>query len=442
VLRSTSRRQSDSARSYLDFNSLSPALDSAAQLTAKTLGYPIAMINIIDRDSQYTLAQHGLPAKAGAVVPRSLSVCAHTVDARQIVAVDARSPGRSVFAENSSIWASMHEAGLSAYRGIPILGREGMAIGTLSVVDPEPRRGTDTDGTDHLLTLLAGTVQELLDAHRDRAHPPLDPAAAAEFAAAIADGEITAWYQPIVDLDSGRMVAVEALARWDHPTRGLLTPEQFVERAEASELIIDLDLAVLTRGLRDLSIWLSVDGALGLHVNVSGVHFAHPDCVERLISTVLEAGCSPKSVVVEITESVSFAASPTNSRFVADLRAAGFQVVLDDLGAGWSGLERLLELPFSGFKVDKAVTERLGARSGDAVMRSLHSLASVLGLDFIVEGVETVEQAQVVAGLGSVRGQGYWWSRPAPASKITDMLWRDTAADDRITRTERSSTAD
>ncbi|MDI9894164.1 EAL domain-containing protein [Rhodococcus sp. IEGM 1381] len=425
MLRSTARRQSDSARRYLDFSSLTPALDAAAQLTAVALGFPISMINIADSDSQYTLAQHGFPSSAGSVIPRAHTICAHTVDAGRIVAVeDAGTPGSSALPDDT-VRAMIMDAGLVAYLGIPIVGREGMVIGTLCVFDTEPHPVTEAH--EHLLTLLAGSVQEQLSAHRDRSYSPLDSASAAEFDAAISDGDIRPWYQPIVDLDSGRVVAVEALVRWNHPTRGLLTPDKFLDRIEASELIIDLDLAVLTQGLHDLLTWLPSESSLRLHVNLSGVHFAHHDCVDRLITTVHDAGCDPKSVVLEITESVSFAANPSNIRFVAELRDAGFGIVLDDLGAGWSGLERLLEFRLSGFKVDRAVTGRLGTRAGDAIIRSLHLLATDLKLDFTVEGVETAEQARAVAALSSARGQGYWWSRPVAAVDIPNLLSIDVS---------------
>lgn len=423
--RTSERRQNDSAQSYVDLANTSPALDMAAQLTAAALGFPISMINIIDRDSQYLLAQHGFPSGAGSVVPRVHTICAQTVEAARIVVVDdACTAGSSALAGELVVRETMLDAGLRAYAGIPILGREGMAIGTLCVFDTDPH--PVTDDLRHLLTLLAGTVEELLDAHRGHAHPPLDPAGAAGFAAAISDGQISPRYQPIVDLDSGRVVAVEVLARWNHPSRGPLTPDLFLDHIEGSELIIDLDLEILTLGLSDLLTWLPADDALRLHVNLSGMHFAHPDCVDRLIALVLDAGCTPRSVVLEITESVSFAANPANTRFVSELRDAGFGVVLDDLGAGWSGLERLLEFALSGFKVDKPVTERIGTRAGDAMMRSLHSLAADLELDFTVEGVETAEQAQLLTALGPVRGQGYWWSEPVPAAQITDLLHPDT----------------
>lgn len=430
MLRSTSRRQSDSARTYLDFDALSPALDAVAHLVADALGFPISMINIVDQDTQYTLAQHGIPAGAGAVIPRAHAVCAGTVDAAEIVAVDdAHTPGSStvVEAHGDSVRESMLASGFSAYVGAPILGREGMVIGTVCAFATEPHPVTDTH--KNLLALLARVVQERLGAHRDRAHRPMDPAGAAEFAAAITAGEIVPWFQPIVELDGGRVVAVEALARWDHPTQGFLEPGHFLERIEASELIIDLDLTILSHGLIALRTWLPDDAALRLHVNLSGVHFAHPDCVERLTSAVLNAECSPASVVLEITESVDFAASPANAHFVAELRRAGFGVVLDDLGAGWSGLERLLQLPLSGFKLDKAVTGRLGTRAGDAILRSLHSLAVDLGLDLTIEGVETAEQAKAVSALSSVRGQGYWWSRPVPAGSIASLLGRNLTLD-------------
>ena len=163
------------------------------------------------------------------MVTRAHTICAQTVDAARIAGVeDARTAASSTLDGELVVRETMLDAGLRAYAAIPILGREGMAIGTLCVFDPDPHHVTDDHR--HLLTLLAGTVEELLDAHRGHAHQPLDPGGAAEFATAISDGQISPRYQPIVDLDNGLVVAVEVLTRWNHPTSGLLTPDLFIER--------------------------------------------------------------------------------------------------------------------------------------------------------------------------------------------------------------------
>lgn len=439
MLRSVTSRQSDSAKTYLDFSALSPALDAAAQLAALSLGFPISMINILDGDTQYTLAQFGSPAHAGNVVPRSRTVCANTVESTRIVEIaDAYSPhsqvgartatvhGLSVDPEPGSSQELLAESGLAAYVGIALTGREGLPIGVLCVFDTAPHPITDSQRD--LLPLLAVMVEEHLDSHRNRTPPVVGPTDAVELAAALAADEVAPWYQPIVDLDTGSVVAVEALARWNHPSRGVLGPANFIAVAETSELIIDLDLAVLGAGAVDLRAWLPIDPGLVLHVNLSGAHFAHPNCVDRLTSVVRAAGVDPGSVVLEITESVAFAVNSASAHFVGELRRIGFGVVLDDIGAGWSGLERLVQLPLTGFKVDKAVTDRLGTTAGDAMMRALHSLSVDLGMSLTVEGVETAEQARAVAALGSVQGQGYWWARPTVAASVADFLSRDLRA--------------
>ncbi|WP_037141416.1 EAL domain-containing protein [Rhodococcoides fascians] len=427
MLRTLRRRRSESARTYLDFTSRTTALDAAAELVADTLGFANAQINILDGSTMYVLADYG-PFTDTSVSNASqpATVCGYTIDAGHIVVIpDARrptatgDPGEPI---PPAVRQIMITHGALSYLGTALIGREGLPVGTLCVFDSAPHRVTDR--VTSRLELLATLVEELLDAHRDRSRPPLDHSGVAALNAALAAGEIVPWYQPIVDVETGFVVALEALARWDHPTRGLLTPAHFLDVAEASELIIDVDLCVIARSLADLRTWHEIDDTLRMHVNLSGAHFAHHDCIERLTTLVRAAGLTPASIVLEITEVWALIGNPSNTEFVTGLGRAGFEVVLDDLGTGWSSVDRFLEFPVAGFKVDKVVTDRLGTPEGDAVSAAFHTLATDLDLDLTVEGVETADQAQALVAMGSVHGQGYWWSRPIQASDVAGYLDR------------------
>lgn len=225
-----------------------------------------------------------------------------------------------------------------------------------------------------------------------------------------------------IDLRTGEVSALEALARWRHPRRGVLAPAEFIPLAEDTEIIIDLDLAVLRQAVVDFTRWHRQHRSLRLHVNLSSRHFDHPDCVERITAAVTDAGVSPAAVNLEVTETAALAAHPHDRSFLAELREEGFQIVLDDFGTGYSMLKHVLRLPIDGVKFGGAVAKALGTRPGDALVRALVSLAADLDLHTIIEGVRTPEHAAHVQALGCTHAQGYLWAPPLPATQIGELL--------------------
>jgi len=187
--------------------------------------------------------------------------------------------------------------------------------------------------------------------------------------------------------------------------------------AEDTEIVIDLDLAVLRHAVVDFARWQPQHPSLQLNVNLSGLHFDHPDCVERITAAITTSGVAPGAVNLEVTETTAMAAHSEDRGFLAELRERGFQILLDDFGTGFSSVKQMLRLPVDGIKLDRAVTAAVGTRVGDAVVRALVGLAADLDLSTVIEGVETPAQAARVQELGCTQAQGYLWTPPVPAAE-------------------------
>ncbi len=392
------RRRNDSAAHYRGLVASSSALRTTLTLAAESVAYPMIMLNILDEHLQHTLLTVGMDDRPSL----------HRTDVLCDLAADERGQ-----------LPSLHDSGIRAYVGIPLTGREGLPVGTLCLLDVAPHE-LGADGI-HTLTRFAAVVEEQLELLRRR-DPSPSHTTSDELAAALDADQIIPWFQPLVDLQTDTVVAFEALARWQHPTRGLLEPAEFLPLAEESDLIIDLDLAILARAVRQLRDWRSTHPGLRLTANLSGRHFQHPDCVDRLRETLRAAAVPPDAVILEVTETASFPVNDATIAHITALRTLGFQIFLDDFGTGYSTLQHLLHLPCDGIKIDGATTRTLGTPTGDALIRALAGLADELGKLVVVEGIETPAQAAKAQQLGATHGQGYLWSPPTP----TDAMHTDS----------------
>ncbi|MGK2884290.1 MAG: sensor domain-containing phosphodiesterase [Rhodococcus sp. (in: high G+C Gram-positive bacteria)] len=433
MFRSRDQRQSESAHKYLDFAAVSPALENAAEVTARALDFPVALVNILDDCNQYTLVAHGSDAVRGQVIPRSSAACDAVVEqGRPIVVQDVDSPNgarrstaRAFGNPTDSLLKVLRESGLRAYASIPLFGRESVPIGTLCILDVLPR--TLSPEKFRLLEQLAVMVEEHLDTQRDRARVAANPATSSELTAAVDNGQITPWYEPIVDLHTSGVFALEALARWEHPTRGLLTPGEFIEQVENTDLIVDLDLRILSRALSDFVKWHLDRPGLKLSVNISGHHLERLDCVDRIVSAVHASGVSPKSVVLEVTETARGAGVDDEARIVAALRSSGFTVLLDDLGSGWSPIPRITHVTVDGFKLDRALAASLHTKIGEAVAHAMLQFAGELDHCVVLEGVENMDRLGRARTLGFTHGQGHLFSTAMNAEDVPRFLYEWSA---------------
>jgi EAL domain-containing protein (putative c-di-GMP-specific phosphodiesterase class I) len=242
---------------------------------------------------------------------------------------------------------------------------------------------------------------------------------------ALAGGEITVVYQPIVDLRSGRPRAVEALARWTHPERGAISPAVFVELAERTGMIGELGRHVMQTACRQLAEWRAeIPGAedFMVAVNVSARELAAGQLPGDVKDALRSAGLPPGALTLEVIESALMEETDAPGPVLALLRALGVRVVLDDFGTGYSSLSYLRRLPIDGIKLDRAFIEGVAHPDAAAVVEAVISMAMKLGLELTAEGVETREHAERLRVLGCALGQGYMLARPQSAAKVAALL--------------------
>ena len=247
-----------------------------------------------------------------------------------------------------------------------------------------------------------------------------------ELAQAITTGQLEVHYQPVVDIVSGDVASVEALVRWRHPTRGLVSPDEFIPLAEECGLITELTEFVARTAIEQAAAWALAGQPLRCAVNLSGSSLADPSASARLVVLLRHHA---HLITVEVTESVL-----CDTHAVAVLRQladCGIDIAIDDFGTGYSSLAALKDLPASTLKIDRMflrdVDSDVRAR---AVVHAIVQLAHALGLDVLAEGVETESVAAVLRGQGVRVAQGFLYARPMPAARLDEwMLARASARD-------------
>lgn len=244
---------------------------------------------------------------------------------------------------------------------------------------------------------------------------------ARELRRAIRAGEIVGWYQPIINLATGAARGVEALARWMRPD-GVVPPAEFIPIAERSDLVIELDLAVIRRALADLAGWQRLRPGFELNVNLSGRHLDSPTALGDLIAAVETAGVAPGTVAVELTETSRPDAVDRGAHGLHALREHGLSLWLDDFGSGYYALRDLIRLPVTGIKFDRSFAAGFDLPRTAPLIAALTTAAHDMGMRVTLEGIETEGQASIARELGCDLGQGFLWSRPVPAEQVPDWF--------------------
>ena len=242
---------------------------------------------------------------------------------------------------------------------------------------------------------------------------------------ALERGELFLHYQPVVSLADGRIVGAEALVRWQHPRRGVVSPSGFIPVAEESGLIVPLGRWVLAEGCRQANRWraLRPDDPISVSMNVSAAELEREDFVDHVQGVLVQTGVDPGLIVLEITESTLMRDVKEASRRLAALKSLGVRLALDDFGTGYSSLSYLKRFPMDVLKIDQSFVQGLSAGPEEsALARAIVQIGRTLKMRTVAEGIETSEEMERLRGLGCELGQGFHLCRPVPPGEIASML--------------------
>lgn len=237
--------------------------------------------------------------------------------------------------------------------------------------------------------------------------------------AAIKNREFTFYFQPKVLLKSGRLVSVETLARWQHPEKGLISPARFIPLMETTGLINDMTLLLLDDAIAQLKVWQDKNRAISIGINLSPVMLTNTDLPDLLLEKVSSLNMTPELLTLEITESSLIENTALALETLARLKINGFSLSIDDFGTGYSSMQQLNRVPFSELKIDRSfVHNACQDNTQKAIIKSNISLAHNLNMQTVAEGIETLEDWNLLKELNCHIAQGYFVGKPMPAHEL------------------------
>ncbi len=248
-----------------------------------------------------------------------------------------------------------------------------------------------------------------------------------ELRLAIQRDELSVFFQPIVDLETGRIRAFESLVRWFHPEKGELRPDEFIPVAEETGVIITLGNWITAQAAKAAALW---PDDVTVAVNLSPLQLKAPGAALGILSALREAKLPPHRLELEITETVLLDHTKQTEDFMAELSAAGVRFALDDFGTGYSSLGYINKYPFGKIKVDRSFVSGVNVgKKSDAIIRAVSEMASTLGMQIVAEGLETADQVNAVRAAGCTLGQGYYFSRAVPDYLAAMLLAQEREKD-------------
>lgn len=243
----------------------------------------------------------------------------------------------------------------------------------------------------------------------------------------IEQNELAVYYQPKIDLETGAISGMEALARWKHPVRGMVRPDIFITLAEEIGMIDKIGEWILRAACQQNMIWQEMGFDLELAVNLSGLQLQKNDCSARLLQILAEIGYDPQRLNMEVTETAIMEDLTLSIGQLKHLRDQGVKISIDDFGTGYSSLNAFKRLPIDVLKIDREFVNDLAANPIDtAFVRTIVDLAHLFEAKVVAEGVETEDQLSVLKGLGCDQWQGYLYSTPVSAEDFSDLLAKDS----------------
>jgi diguanylate cyclase (GGDEF)-like protein len=370
-----------------------------------TLGHPVgdALLKVVGKRIEACLANDEMVARLGGdefavLLPRVVGSDHVTRVAKQIV---------DSFAEPIEIEGHQLICGTSI--GIALSPGDGDTVETLMKHVDLALYEAKANGRNRFVFFEPG----MDEAARTRREVELD------LRAAIMRDELTLYYQPLVDINTGEPNSYEALLRWNHPTKGLVMPTDFVGVAEETGLIVQLGEWVLRTAIAELANW---DEHLSVSVNLSPLQMKSASLVTTIVNALAQNQVNPQRLELEITESVLMEQSEVNLTTLHRLRSLGIRIALDDFGTGYSSLNYLRSFPFDKIKIDRCFVQDVHTREDcQAIIRSITSLATSLGMVTTAEGVEDADQLAQLKLQGCSEVQGFLFSKAVPAGELTNL---------------------
>ena len=322
---------------------------------------------------------------------------------------------------------------------VPVRSPEGRILGALTVFGCQPRRAMALDELRMLESLadMAASHLELRHLRQRAGRPaPRQPRREKTVSAkglrtrdlqrALDQREFVLYYQPEIELETRRIVGLEALIRWAHPERGLVPPMDFIPMAEKSGLILPIGDWGLSEVCRQIQEWGQDDPErepLKVFVNLSARQFAREGLADHAEALLRQSGISSAQLGLEMTESSLIPDMGTALKVLGDLRRLGVTLLMDDFGTGYSSLSYLHALPIDVLKIDRSFVSRMTEGEQPLqIVRTIIELARVLGMDVVAEGIETRAQYHLLRQMGCRFGQGFLFARPMPAEQVTELL--------------------
>ena len=245
---------------------------------------------------------------------------------------------------------------------------------------------------------------------------------------ALVERQFQVYYQPIVSLNTGRLTGFEALVRWQHPVRGLVSPVEFIPMAEETGLIVPIGEWVLREAAQQMSVWqtkFSTQAPLKISVNLSVRQLKEPDFLEKIDSILVQTGLAGQSLQLELTESMLMDNVKQLIGILNHLRARAIQLSIDDFGTGYSSLSYLHRFPVNNLKIDRSFVSRIGEQGeNQELVETIVTLAHQLGMEAIAEGVETLQQLNQLQALNCEEAQGYLFSKPLERESAEALISR------------------